>query len=523
MNSLFKVNGKDFFSIGGQVNNSTSYSLEKIDYACKIAKEMKYNTIAIPAYWELFEPEEGIFDVRQVNWIIDSVTKYDINLVILWFGTWKNGNSHYVPKWVKKDTKRFIWAKGSDGIPVATLSPHCENTKNSDKKAFVEFCKHIKKYDTQKKVIAVQVENEPGIMGSSRDYSLSVTELLKSNVPDEVIKLYNKNGTWEEVFGYDAGEFFTTYTIAKYIDEIAKAGKEELDLPMYTNVWLGEMHARVAGIDYPSGGGVCKTLGLFRLCAKNLETISPDIYLQDRDTWDILNKHYGDGEQPYYIPEMIPTDLAITNAINSIANYGLCGVHYFAMDMFISPDGVKLPLVKDAMDGAEIISNSVHLIEKYQGTGKLYAVGQYEGASEQYIDFEDYAGSVRFTNTNGDLLARKTVLSMDNRHFADPTTKSRGKGFIVYEGDGVFYLTGNNYRLMLFPKGRIENATGAAHSADHLNTRTQPFLSVSEGYFDEAGNYITTNQRNGDEVDVGFWVTTDVKVVKLEMNTNFFD
>ena len=142
--------------------------------------------------------------------------------------------------------------------------------------------------------------------------------------------------------------------------------------------------------------------------------------------------------------------------------------------------------------------------------------------SEQYIDFGDYIGSVRFASKNGDLMAKNTDQTMDNCHFALPDDPRRGKGIICYEGNGRFYLAGSNYRLMLFPKDHVVCSTSPAHSGDFLNQRTQPFLSVCEGRFDASGNYQVSGRRNGDEADYGFWVTPDVGVVRVEMNSDFY-
>ena len=49
-----------------------------------------------------------------------------------------------------------------------------------------------------------------------------------------------KSGAWAEVFGPMAAEAFSTWSIARYIDTLAEAGKKVYDLPMVVNVWLGE-------------------------------------------------------------------------------------------------------------------------------------------------------------------------------------------------------------------------------------------------------------------------------------------
>ncbi len=524
VNSLFTVNGKPFFSIGGQTNNSTGYKAEHMERALTAAKNAGMNTIAAPAYWEILEKEEGVFDFSQVDMLVEMSRKFDMHLVILWFGTWKNGNSHYVPEWVKLDHDRFTWACGADGTPVRTISPHCKNTLAADKRAFIKLCEHVEAVNTDETVIALQVENEPGIIGSARDYGKLATELFLQPVPEPVEKYAGKGGTWEEVFGFDGAEFFSSYAIARYIDEIVVAAREITKLPIYTNVWLGEMHNRIAGVDYPSGGAVTKTIELFRIGAPHLDAIAPDIYLQDQETWDVLNEVYQDGVHPYYLPESIPGALSITRSMQAVVENGMCGVHFFGVDMMCLPDGTITEYFKEAADGMLVLKEMKPLIEKYQGTEKLYAVAQYEGMSEKFIDFGDYIGSVRFSDRNCDLMAKNTDRNMDNRHgslFAPAGPPVRGKGIICYEGHGEFYLAGSGWRLMLFPKKHVEWATNAAHSADFLNQRCQPFLSVEEGHLDEDGKFTPAVRRNGDEADYGFWVTPDVGVVRVRLDEAF--
>ncbi|MCI8390386.1 MAG: DUF5597 domain-containing protein [Roseburia sp.] len=524
VNSLFTVKGKPFFSIGGQTNNSTGYDAGHMQRALLAAKNAGMNTIAAPVYWEILEKKEGVFDFTQADMLVEMSREAGLHLVILWFGTWKNGNSHYVPEWVKTDHERFIWACGADGTPVRTISPHCKNALEADKKAFLALCGHVEEINEDETVIAIQVENEPGIIGTARDYGSRATELFCQPVPQPVAEYAGKTGTWEEIFGFDGAEFFSAYAIACYIDEIVAAAREVTKLPIYTNVWLGEMHNRIAGVDYPSGGAVTKTIGLFRIGAPHLDAIAPDIYLQDQETWDALNEAYQDGVHPYYLPESIPGALSVTRSIQAVVEHGLCGVHFFGVDMMCAPDGTILDYFKEAADGMGILKEMKPLIEKYQGTDKLYAVAQYEGMSEKYIDFGDYIGSVRFENPNQDLMAKHTDRNMDNRHstfFAPAGPPVRGKGVICYEGQGTFYLAGSGYRLMLFPKKRIEWATNAAHSADFLNQRCQPFLSVEEGHLDEECKFSPVVRRNGDEADYGFWVTPDVGVVRVRLDKAF--
>jgi len=84
--------------------------------------EMHFNAVLVPVYWELVEREEGRFDFSSVDSSIADARRYDMRLVLLWFGRWKNSMSSYVPAWVKRTVDRFPRAQQSDGKPLEILS-----------------------------------------------------------------------------------------------------------------------------------------------------------------------------------------------------------------------------------------------------------------------------------------------------------------------------------------------------------------------------------------------------------------
>lgn len=533
MNSLFKVKGRPFFSIGGQVNNSSSSNPFVMQSAFDTASKLGLNTIAAPVHWELFEPSEGRFDFTQIDMLMAGARQTGLKLVVLWFGSWKNGNSHYVPSWIKLNKERFIWAKAADGTEIRSLSPVCEEARKADETAFAKLCGHISENNEDETVIGIQVENEPGLIGSARDYSEKATLLFNESAPIEVEEFIGRSGTWEEIFGIDAAEFFSAYYTAKYVDSVAAAGKAELDLPMYVNVWLGEMYAHIPGISYPSGGAVTRTFKFWKHIVSNIDAISPDIYLMDYKTCENLYKTYSSENNIFYLPESMILPLGFVNAFRAIAEYNLTGVHVFGIDMLaaaFNPDIAKqakdageqglalLSLAGEITASIKILTAMKPLIEKYQGTGKLYAVGQYEGQANQVIDFGEYLGEVVFLNSEGTANAVKGPLNMDFRHHSFMYSGYKAKGFIVYEGNGEFFISGDAFRLKLYPKFDIVELTSAAHSGDFLNTRSQGFVSITEGFLTSEGKYVPTIIRNGDECDYGLWITNDVGVLHVQMD-----
>src|SRR5215469_12962756 len=110
------VDGEPYLVLGGQIHNSSAWPSELPQVWNSLA-DLHVNTVEAPVYWEQFEPQEGRFDYANVDQIVEGARAHDLHVVLLWFGTWKNGNDHYVPAWVKADTKRFPRVIRFDGEP----------------------------------------------------------------------------------------------------------------------------------------------------------------------------------------------------------------------------------------------------------------------------------------------------------------------------------------------------------------------------------------------------------------------
>ena len=220
---------------------------------------MNLNTIMLPVYWDLIEPEEGKFDFALVRGAIDRARARDLRLVFLWFGTWKNSMSCYAPSWVKRDTARFERAKRRSGEILEIISPESAAAADADARAFSALMRWTKQYDSAKRtVIMVQVENEIGMIPEARDHSEKSEQAYRSEIPDKLLSLLAKGelgaevgaiwkkagrktkGSWSEVFGTgaEAEEIFSAWQFSKYVEKVVAAGKQEYPLPMFVNAAL---------------------------------------------------------------------------------------------------------------------------------------------------------------------------------------------------------------------------------------------------------------------------------------------
>jgi len=89
-----------------------------------------------------------------VDGLIQEARRYNLKLVFLWFGSWKNGLSSYVPYWVKKDFKRFPRIQTKGGKTLELLSTLGDATRDADARAYRALMRHIKEVDGQRHTVS---------------------------------------------------------------------------------------------------------------------------------------------------------------------------------------------------------------------------------------------------------------------------------------------------------------------------------------------------------------------------------
>ena len=298
----FLVDGEPFLMLAAQAHNSSNYPA-MLPKVWPVIRQLHANTLEIPVAWEQVEPVEGRFDFSYVDTLLRQARENRVRLVLLWFGTWKNTSASYTPEWVKTDSARFPRMKFADGKTHYVLSPHARSTLEADKRAFVRLMQHLRDADPQNTVIMVQPQNEIGSYGLARDHAPAAERLFRGPVPAQLARLKGRRGTWTEVFGEFAEQAFASWHMARYVDEIAAAGKAVKNLPMYCNAALGDPFNAKSASTSPSGGPQWNMIDVWKAAAPNIDLVAPDIYNRDQREWAALLGYYARPGNALFIPE----------------------------------------------------------------------------------------------------------------------------------------------------------------------------------------------------------------------------
>ena len=137
----FIVDGKPFIALCGELTNNAATSLEYMKPVWPTLKAGNLNSVIAGVSWAMVEPEEGKYNFDIVGAVINEARKNDLKLIFIWFASWKNGLSSYIPDWVKKDYERFPRVKINDGEPIELLTPIREENRNADARAFANLMK----------------------------------------------------------------------------------------------------------------------------------------------------------------------------------------------------------------------------------------------------------------------------------------------------------------------------------------------------------------------------------------------
>jgi hypothetical protein len=380
------VDGKPFLARCGELLNNSATSLEYMKPVWAKLVETNLNSVIAGVSWAQIGPAEGRFDFKIVDGVIQEARSHNLRLILIWFASWKNGLSSYPPDWLKKDFERFPRAQVEKGRTIELLSTLSDANRDADAQAFAALMRHVKEVDgRQHTVVMIQVENEVGVLGDSRDRSPLANKAFAGPVPKELMDYLQQHkdtlvpefrkvwetagsktsGTWEEVFGQGAGtdEIFMAWNYARYVGRVAEAGKAEYPIPMYANAWLyGAGRPNQPGRT-PSGGPLPHVMDLWKAGAPRIDILSPDLY----NDVAFFGPLYTRNGNPLFIPETQAGAEGAARALYVFGRYDAIGISPFAIDNAAGKD-------PELTAGYALVAQLTPLILAHQGNGTMSAV-----------------------------------------------------------------------------------------------------------------------------------------------------
>lgn len=502
------VDGAPYLVLGAQAHNSSNYPAA-LPQVWPALEQLHANTLEIPVAWEQIEPTEGNFDFSYVDTLVEQAREHDMRLILLWFATWKNTGPAYAPSWVKLNNQRFPRMINREGRVHYALSPHSEETLNADRRAFAALMRHLREIDGERRtVIMVQVENESGTYGSVRDYSPAAEAAFRSQVPEPLLRaLERQPGTWSEVFGRNADEYFHAWHIASYIEQVAQAGRAEYPLPMYANSALRDPINDQDPATYSSGGPTWNVIEIWKAAAPSLSVLAPDIYARDHRTVSAHISRYARADNPLMIVE-IGNDAEYARYFFPVLGANGVGFAPFGMDF---TGYVNYPLGASER-GAEMVAPFAALYEVMGPIARDWA----------RISFEHRTWGVAKPDDNADqelaLGAWTARVEYDQHMFgmADWTWLPQNEpppNLARPSGGALIAELGPNEYLVIAQNCRVSFSL-----AEPGETNGFVFDRVEEGRFVD-GEWVMDRNWNGDQTDYGLNFGERPQVLRVRLAT----
>jgi beta-galactosidase GanA len=377
-----------------------------------------------------------------------------------------------------------------------SLSPHFDSTLQADRKAFVQLMRHLKEIDQQHTVIMVQVENETGTYSSVRDYSDTAQKLFAAKVPDAVLKAMHKQpGTWSEVFGKDADEFFYAWSMARYVQQVAEAGKKEYALPMYVNVALRDPFKYQDPMTYSSGGPTWNVLDIWKAGAPVINVIAPDIYDSGYAFYTRTLEQYSRPDNALYVPES-GNKPEYARYFYEVMGRGGIGFSPFGLD-YTGYANFPLGAAKVDSELVDLFAHNYKLVEPMmRELAALSYAGKIWGASEP-------------TDVHKQTLMLTNQWQAEISYGRDPFGRPEPKGNSSPMGGAMIAEVGKDEYLVFGYKSRVE------FSHPVFKSRVV-FARVEEGHY-ENGKWIFERVWNGDQTDWGLNFTSQPEVLRVKL------
>jgi hypothetical protein len=281
-------------------------------------------------------------------------------------------------------------------------------------------------------------------------------------------------GTWQEVFGKtpSTDEIFMAWNYARYMDHMAKAGKAEYPVPVFTNTWLVQPEDQVPG-DYPSGCPEPLVIDIWKAGAPSIDINAPDVHLRNFNDW---SARFHRPNNPLFVPESYGDLGGAANAFYGIGEHAGIGYSPFGVN---SPErwpelrpGTNTPVSTAIEDiplakAYAVLAQMTPLITDAQAKGTIGAAWLTTQQPRKDIALGDY------------------VVNIDIQRSRRNPVPALGYAIVVSVGPNEYFIAGRDVQILFTPNTPGPEIAGLS--------------KVETGKFVD-GKWIPGRRVNGDDV-----------------------
>jgi len=308
---------------------------------------------------------------------------------------------------------------------------------------------------------------------------------------------------------------FHAWAIARYLGQIALAGKAVYALPLYVNAALRDPFKGAPGT-YESGGPTDNVLSIWKAEAPAIDILAPDIYLLDTPAYLKVMELYHRADNALFIPETAGTPQA---ARFLFAALGMQTIGYspFGLDYTRTNHPERMvpnepnAFLDPTAQNYKLLGPIMREVARLNFEGKLQAVAEVEGQPEQTLHFGIWDAVVSYGVGRGGA--------------AKGNAEPIGRALVAQLNDNQFLITGFHCRIDFRPAGtaqqqkiqQIVAGTGQTPSAlIDANWQHRQFLRVEEGEY-ENGAFQSQRILNGDQTDWGLDFGSDPDLLRVSL------
>ncbi len=193
--SYVEANGQPYLMYGIQMRMDNYLDLygstAPIFQYFEKASSAGFRDVILPLSWMRFETTDNVFTYAYVDSVLVNAHKYNLRIQLMWFGSNVCAYSE-LPWYINNDVVNYPKISATPWAPVVYSNP---KLIEKEVRAVKSLMNYINIHDTEKRIVMIQVENEPNHKGPLVDYWAGAQEVATKHMLDTLGKVIHASNS----------------------------------------------------------------------------------------------------------------------------------------------------------------------------------------------------------------------------------------------------------------------------------------------------------------------------------------